>query len=259
MGINSNKKIILLAGDGVSTNAVFHAVNSFNSIQMVLMEEKENTKTFLKKRVKKLGFFKVVGQVLFQIIIIPVLHRSSSKYIRNILQKENINSEAIPADKIKRVPSINNAVVIDIIQKISPDVVIVNGTRIISKKILSAINCPVINMHAGITPHYRGVHGGYWALVNNDAEHCGVTIHLVDTGVDTGDVLHQAVIVPEREDNFTTYPLKQLIAGIPLLLKAIEEAITGSLKPYKPEGISKQWYHPTFWEYICLRIAKNVK
>ena len=41
-------------------------------------------------------------------------------------------------------------------------------------------------MHAGITPQYRGVHGGYWAVVNNDPEHCGVTIHFVDKGIDTG-------------------------------------------------------------------------
>jgi methionyl-tRNA formyltransferase len=44
-------------------------------------------------------------------------------------------------------------------------------------------------VHAGITPRYRGTHGGYWVLLNNDPGHCGVTIHLVDPGIDTGSIV----------------------------------------------------------------------
>ena len=45
---------------------------------------------------------------------------------------------------------------------------ILNGTRIVSKKVISSIGCLFINTHCGITPKYRGVHGGYWAIYNND-------------------------------------------------------------------------------------------
>src|SRR5438093_9923670 len=48
--------------------------------------------------------------------------------------------------------------------------VVVNGTRIISEAVLTASDAVFINMHAGITPKYRGVHGGYWALYNGDGE-----------------------------------------------------------------------------------------
>jgi folate-dependent phosphoribosylglycinamide formyltransferase PurN len=66
------------------------------------------------------------------------------------------------------------------LKAINPDLVIVNGTRIISKKVLSSINSKFVNIHVGITPKYRGVHGTYWALVNNDVENSGVTVHFVD-------------------------------------------------------------------------------
>jgi folate-dependent phosphoribosylglycinamide formyltransferase PurN len=72
------------------------------------------------------------------------------------------------------------------LKAINPDLVIVNGTRIISKKVLSSINSKFVNIHVGITPKYRGVHGTYWALVNNDVENSGVTVHFVDEGIDTG-------------------------------------------------------------------------
>jgi hypothetical protein len=53
---------------------------------------------------------------------------------------------------------------------------------------------PFINYHAGINPKYRGQDPAYWARVQGDAEHAGITIHLVDEGVDTGAVLFQTCI-----------------------------------------------------------------
>ena len=60
----------------------------------------------------------------------------------------------------------------------------VNGTRIISSRVLDSIGCPIINTHAGITPRYRGVHGGYWALAEGHPEEVGTTVHLVDKGIE---------------------------------------------------------------------------
>ena len=45
---------------------------------------------------------------------------------------------------------------------------VVNGTRILSRRMLESIDAVFLNMHVGITPKYRGVHGGYWALANGD-------------------------------------------------------------------------------------------
>ncbi len=70
--------------------------------------------------------------------------------------------------------------------------VLVVGTRIISRKVLVAVAAPFINYHDGITPKYRGIHGGYWASAQSDLANFGVTVHLVDPGIDTGEVLYQA-------------------------------------------------------------------
>jgi methionyl-tRNA formyltransferase len=85
-----------------------------------------------------------------------------------------------------------------------PSVVLVMGTRLIEEDTLRAANAPFVNYHAGITPKYRGVHGAYWARATGDAANCGVTIHFVDTGIDTGAILYQERIVPEPRDNFST-------------------------------------------------------
>ena len=63
---------------------------------------------------------------------------------------------------------------------------------------LGSLGCPVVNVHAGITPRYRGVHGGYWALAERHPEWVGTTVHLVDPGIDTGAILAQATFDVSR-------------------------------------------------------------
>ena len=108
--------------------------------------------------------------------------------------------------------------------------VVVSGTRIIAARVLNCVPAVFINMHAGITPLYRGVHGGYWALVERNVDACGVTVHEVDTGVDTGRILGQTRITPNGEDNFVTYGFLQQAAGLPLLKRAIRDACDGQLQ-----------------------------
>jgi folate-dependent phosphoribosylglycinamide formyltransferase PurN len=38
------------------------------------------------------------------------------------------------------------------------------------------------------------VHGGYWALAENNPQLVGTTVHFVDTGIDTGEVIEQSFL-----------------------------------------------------------------
>lgn len=213
-----------------------------------------------KRRMKKLGLFRVAGQIAFSAMIAPLLKMGSKKRVAAIKEKYRFDETRLPADKINHFHSVNDPDCIAKLQELKPDIVLVNGTRILSSKLLDAIPAVFINMHAGITPQYRGVHGAYWALMQNDKENCGVTVHLVDKGIDTGGVLFQSSIETSKRDNFITYPYLQFGEGLPLMRKAIEAAEQNNLKPVKPgSGNSKLWYHPTIWQYLYLRIFKGKK
>ncbi len=254
------KKIVILAGKGDSSKIVFNALDSQFGIEKIIVEDKENTKKFIKRRIKRLGIFTVVGQILFQLIISKFLGSTSKKRRDEIMKTNNMNAAEIPNDKTINVSSVNSKKTIELLKEINPDLIIVNGTRIISEKVLSTVECPFINTHAGITPKYRGVHGAYWALVNNDAENNGVTVHFVDKGIDTGSVIYQENITVTKQDDFSTYPLIQLASGIKLLTKAIENFFNGTLSSQKERNLeSILWYHPTIWGYLYHRIFKGVK
>ncbi len=128
----------------------------------------------------------------------------------------------------------------------------------LSQRTLDEIDCPVLNYHAGITPKYRGMNGAYWALATGDAENFGATVHLVDAGVDTGDVLYQVRGKPQPGDNLTNYALRLAALSREICIKAVEDALEGRLTPTAPDMPSKQWYHPTIWFYIWTGLTKGV-
>ena len=255
----NDPKIVLLAGKGISTNIIYHALKNEFPITAIILEEPVSKNEFLKKRIKKLGILKVTGQVFFQLIIVKFLDLIAAKRKKEILQGYAMDNAGLPPAIITPVNSVNDNNCLQALQKIAPDLVIVNGTRVIAKEILNNVGAKFINMHAGITPMYRGVHGAYWALVNNDAAHCGVTVHLVDPGIDTGAVIARQVIPVTKKDNFVTYPLIQLAEGIPLVKKAIEDILHNRLSLISNPGESRLWSHPGFFQYLYYRILKGKK
>ncbi len=255
-----DKKIIMLTGRGKSSTFMYNGLKDFFHISKVIIEEKSDRKKFLKRRIKRLGYFKVFGQVLFQLTVPKILEQSSKERIEDIKLNYKLDSKPIPNTVLYNVNSVNSVECIEFIKKENPDLIIVNGTRIISKKVLNCTSATFINTHAGITPRYRGVHGGYWALANEDKNNCGVTVHLVDSGIDTGGVLFQQNILPTRKDNFATYTYLQIGEGILIMKKAVNYFINNRLEEVSSNvSDSKLWYHPTIWFYLFKRLIKGVK
>ncbi|MCU0440915.1 MAG: formyl transferase [Bacteroidia bacterium] len=254
------KKIVLLAGSNShSTTLLFNAIDPEFEIHAVIIEQAQPRLRVLKNRAKKLGWIIVAQQVLFQLCVLPLLKVTSQKRLRTIIHTAKLHDTPIPTDKVLQVVSANNMQCIDLLNKLQPDIVLVNGTRILSKKLLESVPAIFINMHAGITPMYRGVHGGYWALTQNDSANCGVTIHQVDAGVDTGATLFQSSIQITPQDNFYTYPYLQFVAGLPFLKKALTDWPNYKFKATHQNNRSRQWYHPTLLQYLYFRIIKGVK
>lgn len=157
-----------------------------------------------------------------------------------------------PHDRTLTVESINDPRVIDLLQATQPELVIVLGTEIIREKVLAAAP-RFVNVHAGITPLYRGAHGQFWAALNRDFEHLGVTLHVVDRGIDTGGILGQACFLFEPAiDNLLTLLAKSARCGAKLLIDWIHTQCLNfrdiTLQP-PPAGASHLYYSPGFRDY----------
>ena len=80
-----------------------------------------------------------------------------------------------------------------VIQKVDYDLIISFGyCKIINRSILDRIKCPIINLHISYLPFNRGAHPNFWSFFDNTPS--GVTIHLIDEGIDTGPIIYQKIV-----------------------------------------------------------------
>ena len=249
-----NGSVLLLGVDGETTRIVYNRLAQEFGPFPVIIEQPVQRSTLLRLRVRKLGLRRVASQIAFMLIVRPIISRRGKGRIERIKSEQRLDASPIPAQHVSRVKSVNSPETTTLIARADPKVIVVNGTRIISRKVLGNTRAAFINTHAGITPKYRGAHGGYWALYNNDPGHCGVTVHIVDPGIDTGDIVGQALIRPAREDSFVTYPYLQLAAALPILYNAVCSALTGTLQATPGAGPSATWYHPGILQYLAGRL-----
>jgi folate-dependent phosphoribosylglycinamide formyltransferase PurN len=250
---------VLLAGSGRMSCVVWNALRRRWPGAHALVEDPIPRRQLVRRRLARLGPVTVAGQVAFVGLVVPLLRRRGEARVRQILDGHRLDDGPFEG-QVTRVPSVNSDEARAALRALAPGVVVIHGTRILDRETLATVAVPFINMHGGITPFCRGVHGGYWALADGRSDLAGVTVHLVDEGIDTGPVLGQALIEPGPADSFATYPVLSTAAGLPILLDAVERALAGTLTPIPSlcAGPSLLRTHPTLWGYLWRRAARGV-
>ncbi len=113
---------------------------------------------------------------------------------------------------MKREPVMITEAPIDFrfIEQYLPAFLVSYGYRhIISPDILWHMGTRAINLHCGYLPYNRGAHPNFWSWVEGTPK--GVTIHAIDAGIDTGDILVQREVKLSLTSDFDlTYRLLQL-------------------------------------------------
>jgi folate-dependent phosphoribosylglycinamide formyltransferase PurN len=254
-------RVVLLAGPGDSTNIVYNYLAQRFADVVTVVEDPVPRMEIARRRAKRLGWATAAGQVIFVGVAMPFLQWKGRRRAAQILEESGF--DVTPIAELKRVGSVNSEESIGLLRDLDPAVIVVNGTRIISRSVLSAVDCTIINTHAGITPRYRGVHGGYWALRDRRRDLVGTTVHLVDPGIDTGGVLAQGTFQPGPQDSIATYPYLHLACGLPLLADCVKQVVDGEMPTQvgslDDSGDSILRWHPTFLDYLHGRIVDHVR
>ncbi len=88
------------------------------------------------------------------------------------------------------------------IDKVNYDLIISFGYRhIFKKEVIEAVKCPIVNLHIAYLPFNRGAHPNFWSFY--EGTQSGVSIHLIDAGIDTGAILFQKQVNFNDEIRFT--------------------------------------------------------
>lgn len=250
-------RIVVVTAGGPNPQIMINALAaSFGDVHVV-EEQPESKKLFLRRRMKKLGIVQTAGQFA-TMVLSKFGKRFAQRRAAAICREYGVSMDTDPGVPVIRIHSINDPDAIATLKALKPDLVFLISCRMLKAATLAAMPCPVINFHAGINPRYRGLMGGYWALISNDRENFGATVHFVDQGVDTGDVLYQSRMIPSRSDTMLTYPLLQTAASTDIAIRAIEDVLSGTAAPHKAEGPSRQWYHPPVWTWLWNGVFRGI-
>jgi methionyl-tRNA formyltransferase len=119
---------------------------------------------------------------------------------------------------------------------LTPDAIIVAAYgQILPKEILTLPKFGCVNIHASLLPAYRGAAPINWAIIRGEQE-TGITIMMMDEGMDTGAILMQENIPIGPED--TAGALKEKLAslGAKMIITALPLLESGKLTPVPQDG-----------------------
>jgi peptidoglycan/xylan/chitin deacetylase (PgdA/CDA1 family)/folate-dependent phosphoribosylglycinamide formyltransferase PurN len=125
------------------------------------------------------------------------------------------------------VGNINSQTAANELRKLSVDLGIVLGTRILKRSTFSVPSMGSINLHKGKVPEYRGQPAGFWEIYDGQSS-AGVTIHFVDEGLDTGDIVAEATVAIHPKDSPETLRRKLDLCGAELLPRCVSQIAEGT-------------------------------
>lgn len=175
------------------------------------------------------AFEKIIRDQSIQIVFMTVRYDKRDNVLLSLAGQnnipvelsDNINSEAF-MDKVKTYQA-------DLFVSMSFNQIFGDGIRNLPKQ--GTINC-----HAGKLPFYRGRNILNWALINDEQEF-GITVHYMDEGIDTGDIILQETYPITDSDNYATLLERAYDGCADILYRAVKMIQGNKVKAVKQTDI----------------------
>jgi len=152
----------------------------------------------------------------------------------------------------------NDRETIDYVRRRDTDLLINAGGGIFRQGLIAAARIGILNAHMGSLPAFRGMNVLEWSLLLDQP--AAVTVHLIDRGIDTGDILLSGNIPRETGDSIATLRARALVTSIDLMVKAVEGLASSQLQRsgQRPDG-GVQYFamHPRLKEIVESKLRTN--
>ncbi|PPC97174.1 MAG: hypothetical protein CTY35_07630 [Methylotenera sp.] len=112
------------------------------------------------------------------------------------------------------------------------------------------------NLHFSKLPKYKGVYPAIHSIINGESE-AGVTLHYIDDGIDTGDIIAQQVVNIEIDDTARDVYIKQSECAFKLFEIYLEHLIEGNCFTYPQPALGASYYSKTSINFSELHFDFN--
>ena len=141
---------------------------------------------------------------------------------------------------------------IEQIRALAPDLFIAVGYALILKPaLLSVPRLLSANFHASLLPHYRGKHPVFWTLRGGE-RWAGLTVHVMDPGIDTGNIIYQVKVRTRRDDTVASLYGRIMDRSVALVGRLVADADRGAV-PHRWQAIGQgSYFSSTTEEDFCI-------
>jgi len=147
--------------------------------------------------------------------------------------------------------TLNDTEVVEFLERVEPRVVAFTGGGLIREPVLERAGDGVLNCHMGVLPEYRGMDVVEWPILREDFDQVGLTVHFMDQGIDTGDILRVERFEPRPNDSIQRLRKRMKPGMCRLLTQTCIDYLRGdvSRKPQR-ENDGRQYFrmHPRLEE-----------
>ncbi len=166
--------------------------------------------------------------------------RQEEDFERENFFKDTPNRILAPLS-VYRVGTVNSLEFTREAEKIGPALGLVFGCGRIEPRIFSVFTKGLINVHRGIAPKYRGLDSDLWAIRNDDFENIGVTLHYVEEGLDTGNILAMEHVKYYPQDKIYHLRYKTTVMAANMMLNVIKSLSRGEDAAVKQPNAGKYY------------------
>jgi folate-dependent phosphoribosylglycinamide formyltransferase PurN len=161
----------------------------------------------------------------------------------NNISINNVNELISKGTQIHYVDDINSNHVEQLLKIYNTDLIVFTGGGLIRENILNYSGAGVINCHMGVLPMYRGMDVVEWPLLYKDFSNIGVTLHFMDKGVDTGDILRIFKIQLKQMDTIKNLRIRFEPIMVREMVDVVIKYLSGKIIPQKQKiEDGKQFY-----------------
>ena len=140
--------------------------------------------------------------------------------------------------------SVNDPDFVPVLEQLRPDVLLsVFYDKILRPHVLGLPNIAAVNIHFGLLPYNRGSLPIPWAII--DGNDPGVTMHYMDPGVDTGDILAQLAVPAAACESAHDVYQRCTNAGL-FLFERYLPLLLGGQAPRRPQSAGGSYYRPGY-------------
>ncbi|MCF7991024.1 MAG: amino acid adenylation domain-containing protein [Thiohalocapsa sp.] len=102
------------------------------------------------------------------------------------------------------------------------------NSHILAQEILALPRLAAINYHDSPLPAYAGLNATSWAIINGEREH-GVSWHLMESGIDTGDIVKSGRVPIQHDDTAQTLNLRCTEIAIQIFDSLVDDLVQSQL------------------------------